>query len=204
MFCHYITQSIQQQVQISSADKVSIKVVLVTLDIHHQSQLHLNCAFPVPLLHTHKAFSSLPWQLVSISNIHMLPCHIWAHSKVPVQPSQPPAMIIVNELYFVIKDEWCRFPLPFRKAYHKISSTSSLHKSNSSKSGQRFCSAAHFLSFPWNYYLHYHIAGTARTTINLHNHFFCISAQQTHWVPPLFGLSSIWTEKACASHTPEC
>lgn len=108
-------------------------------------------------------------------------------------------MIIVNELYFVTKDEWSLFPLPFRKAYYKISSTSSLHKPKSAKSVQSFYSATHFLSFPWNYDLHYHIGGT--DTTNLHNHFFCISAEKTHLAPPLCGLSSIWTEKVCASYT---
>lgn len=73
---------------------------------------------------------------------------------------------------------------------YKISSISSLNKPKSAKSSQSFCSAIHFLSFPWNYDLHYHTAGTARTTINLCNHFFCISAEQIHWAPPS---SFIWT-----------
>lgn len=87
---------------------------------------------------------------------------------------------------------------------YKISSTSSLNKPKLARSGQSFCSATHFLSFPWNYDLHYPIAGTTRTTINFGNHFFCTSAEQIHWAPPLSGLSSIWTEEVCTSYTSEC
>lgn len=51
-------------------------------------------------------------------------------------------------------------------------------------------SLCYSFSFPWNYDLHYHIAGTARTTINLCNHFFRISVEQINWAPPS---SLIWT-----------
>lgn len=95
------------------------------------------------------------------------------------------------------------FPSPFKEAYCKFSSASFLHKPESAKSGQSFRSATCFLHFPQEHELHYLMAATATVTINLHNHFFCISQDQIHWAPPLFGLSSIHTEKTCASYASE-